>query len=81
MNNNFPMYFYYFCFICLFYDCIRRYSSPLTLRWGTWLPYLYVFSVSRRSVSWRVHLAQWTQYRQVNLSIYPLNVAFSKWPS
>ena len=26
-----------FCFIYLFYDQIRRYDPPLTLRWGTWL--------------------------------------------
>jgi len=37
------------------------------------------FSLPRLSLSWRVHLVQWTQYRQINLSIYPLNAAFSKW--
>ena len=57
-----------FCFISLFYDQIRRYGLPLTLRWGTCLDNLCVISVQRRSLSWRVHLAQWTQYCQINLS-------------
>jgi len=39
------------------------------LRWGNWLDNLCVFSVPRCSLSWRVHLAEWTQYRQMNLSI------------
>jgi len=44
-------------------------NSPLKLLTGLSLS----FSLSRLSLSWRVHLAQWTKYRQINLSIYPLN--------
>jgi len=44
----------------LFCGQIKRYGPPLTLRWGTWLNNLRVFSVPQRSLSWRVHLAQWT---------------------
>jgi len=51
-----------FCFIYLFCDQIRTYGSLLILRWGTCLDNLNVFSVPRRSLSWRVHLAEWTQY-------------------
>jgi len=64
INNTFCMPFY---FIYLFYDKIRRYDPPLTLRC---LNNLCAFSVSRRSLSWRVHLAQWTQYQRINLSIH-----------
>jgi len=39
-----------------------------------------VFSVPQRSLSWMVHLAQWTQYSKINLSIYQLSATFSKWP-
>jgi len=65
----------------LFYDQIRRYGLPLTLRWGIWLNNLCAFSVTRRSLSWIVRLAQWTQWHQINLSFYPLNAALSKWLS
>jgi len=58
-----------------------KYRQPLTFRWGTCLDNLCFFSVPRRWWSWRAHLEQWTYYRQRNLSVYPLNSAFSKWPS
>ena len=70
-----------FCFILLFCDQFRRYGPPLTLRCGIWLNNLCVFSVPRRSLSWRIHLAQRTKYQQINLSIYPRNAAISKWPA
>jgi len=69
-----------FWFIYLFYDQIRRYGQPLTLR-GTLVWMTSVFSVPWRSLSSRVHLAQWTRYYQINLSIYSLNAAYSKLPS
>ena len=80
-NNEYYLFCAIFCLICLFYDQIKRYGLPLTFRWGTWLDNLCVLSVPRRSLSWRVHLAQWTQYQQINLSTYPLNAAISKRPS
>ena len=65
----------------LFYDQIRTYGPSLTLRWGTWLYNLGVFSVSWRSLSeqdiWRSEL----KYHQINLSTYKLNTTFWKWPS
>jgi len=53
--------YYFFCvpllfLFYLFYDQIRRYGPPLTLSWGNWLYNLCVFSLPRRSLSWRVHL-------------------------
>jgi len=68
-----------FILFMLCYNQIRRYAPHLTLRWGTWVYSLWVFSVPRRSLSWRVHLAQWTQYCQIYRSIYQLNATFSKW--
>jgi len=32
-----------------------------TLHWGIWLYNLTFFMVPQRSLSWTVHLAQWTQ--------------------
>jgi len=58
MNNIF-LFCVPFGFIYLFYDKIKRYGPQLTLRCGTWPENLCVFSVSRRSLSWRAHLAQW----------------------
>jgi len=37
LNNEYYLFSVPFSFIHLFYDQIRRYSSPLTLRWRTWL--------------------------------------------
>jgi len=49
----------------LFYLLVLRSNwmawPPLPLRWGTCLDNLCIFSVPQRWLSWRVHLAQWTQ--------------------
>ena len=82
-NNECYIFCVPFRFIYLFYDQIRGHSPPLAHRCGTWPDNLSVFSVPLRSLSWKVHLVQRTQwtYQQINLSIYPLNVAISKWPA
>ena len=49
-NNEYYLFDVPFCFICLFYDQIRRYGPPPTLRWGTWLDYLSVFFRCPRGV-------------------------------
>jgi len=72
MNNTFSMYQY-----CLFY-WIRRYGSQLTICWGTSLNNLFL--VHWHWLSWTVHLAQWAQYHQINLSFYLLNLTL-KYPS
>jgi len=70
MDNTFSVYHYCFCLNTdSFYDQIRRCGSPLTLRWGTCLEKLGIYSVPWHSLSWSVHLVQWTQYCQINLSI------------
>jgi len=64
------------------------YGSPLSdqiTRYDPLLRHLYVSPLyfrcpGVRSLSWRVHLTQWTLYRKINLFICPLNVAFSKLP-
>jgi len=59
----------------------------LTLRCGTCLDDLCLLDappfvvLKTTSLSWREHLAKWTQYCQINHSTYPLNAAFTKWPS
>ena len=80
-NSTFSVYRYCFCLIHIFSDQIRRYGPPLTLHWSICLVNICVFSMPWRSLSWRVHLAQRTQYHQMNLSIYPLHTAISMWPS
>ena len=57
----------FFCMQILFFVLF----IPLTLRWATCLDNFCVFYVPQYSLSWRVHLAQWTQHFQINLSIYP----------
>jgi len=72
MNNSFSVYqfvWFIYLFIYLFCRQTRRYGPPPNFRCGTCLDGLCVFSVPRRSYSWRVHPAQWTQYRQINLPI------------
>jgi len=78
MNTTFSVY-HFALLIYLFPDQIRWYGPPLSLCWDTWLDNLCVFSVSRRSLSWRIHLSQWTQNQKINLSVYPLSAAISKW--
>jgi len=78
MKTTFSAY-HFVLFIYLFYDQIRRCCLPLTLRWGAYQDNPCVFSLPRHSFSWRVHPAQWSQYRRINLSIYPLNAAYQKW--
>ena len=60
MTNTFSV--CHFLYLC--YHHIRRYRHPLTLRWGTYWITSVFFSVPE----W-VHLAQWTQYRQMIPSI------------
>jgi len=73
---------YLFCAPLLFsfFHQIRRNYLLQTLRWGTCQHKLCVSSVFWRSLSWIAHLAQWTQYLQINLSVHPLNAGFWKWP-
>jgi len=45
-------------FVSFIYFTIEFDGTPL--RYGTWLHKL-LFSMTRRSLYWRVHLEQWTQ--------------------
>ena len=55
---------------------VELWSIPTNV-WGTWLNNLGVFTLPQFSLSWRVHLAQWTQYRKLNLSAYLLYLSLS----
>jgi len=69
-NNNSYFFCVPFCFAYLFHDQIQGTSN------------LCFFGAPAFVVlKCRLHLAQWTQYRQKNPSIYPLHAAFSMWPS
>jgi len=78
-NNEYYLLSVPFCFIYLFYDQIRRYSPPLSLRWGTCLDNQCFFGalafIVLKSTSGAVNPVP------PNKSICPPNAAFSKWPS
>jgi len=67
-------------FIYLFYDQIERWGLPLTLRWGTCLNNFCFFGAPPFVVLKRTS-GKMNSVPPNNLSIYPLNVAFTKWPS
>ena len=66
-------------FVIFFYFTVKLEGTALRSGAPAWMTSVFVL-VTRLSLFWRVHVAQWTQYRQINLSIYPLSAAFSKCP-
>jgi len=79
MKNTFSVYHRCFWFYVFIYFTIKLEgrpsdNPPLEHITGQAL----CSSLPQLSLSWRIHLEQWTQYRQINLSIHLLNADFSK---
>jgi len=69
---------YHFVLFIHFTIKLEGNDYPGALDWITSL----LFFGARRSLSWKVHLAQWTQYSQINMSTYiSAKSSLLKWPS